>query len=131
MLMRRNIFYCRMESKIFTQMAVIYATFLLFSVAGCTTLSTAPSVDDDYRGDSASAVKHALQDQGMTCFYSDLVITEGNGQSVLDPEKRKLNCYSLEKKWLCPEKTSVTFIYIIESDRIMSKIPSSKEKQCF
>lgn len=120
-----------MESNIFTQRAVIYATFLLFSVAGCTTPSTTPSVDDDYRGDSASAVKHALQNQGMTCFHSDLVITESNGQSVLDPEKRKLNCYSLEKKWLCPEKTSVTFIYTIETDRIVSKIPSSKEKQCF
>ncbi len=131
--MRSDIGFGRPKTDTFTVKKVIYAIFLLIAAAvcGCATFPKKLVVNDDYRDDSALAVEQALQDQGMTCFHSDLVILDKNGQSVIDPKRRKINCYSLEKKWFCPEKTSVTLIYNVESDAILSRTFSSKEKQCF
>lgn len=110
--------------------------FLLILVAatinGCASSSAQSSIEANYVNRSASEVKKELEGKGMTCFHSELVVTEeGTGQSAIDSGRRKLNCYIIQRKNICPEKKSVMLVYSVASEAIVSKTFISSERQCF
>lgn len=127
--------------KIYELLVIVYAStkekFLLLVlvmalISGCESLSAKTPVVAGYTNRSVLEVRKELEAEGLSCFHSELVITEkGTGHSVVDLARRRLNCYILQKKILCPEKKTVTLIYEMSSGLIVSKMLVSSEQQCF
>ncbi len=109
-----------------------YYFFILLSLNGCVLHSWAPNIGINYLGKNIDEVTKSLESHGMTCFSSGLVITRMDAkESVIDTERKILNCNILQKKWMCPIEHSLKMDYSINTRIVTSNTRYSEVKQCF
>ena len=91
-----------------------------------------PNKGINYLGKNIDEVTGSLEAHGMTCFSSRLVITRLDAkESVIDTERKILNCNILNKKRVCPIKHSLKMDYSINTRIVTSDTLYSEVKQCF
>lgn len=115
---------------------VIYLSGVLVIIAvqlsGCTLSSRLPNKEINYLNRNVYEVSKELEGHGLTCFRSDLTITRISDNSpVIDSDMKKLSCYIVERKWICPIKHSIEMNYSVYTNNVVSRALLSEAKQCF
>lgn len=101
-------------------------------LSGCTLGPRFPNKEINYFNRNVYEVSKELEGHGLTCFRSDLTITRISDNSpVIDSDMKKLSCYIVERKWICPIKYSIEMNYSVYTNNVVSKALLSEAKQCF
>lgn len=106
--------------------------FIMLALNGCVFRAWIPNKETSYIGRNIDEVSVELENHGMKCFHSNLVITRLNAKkTVIDSERKVLNCNILQKKIICPIRHSLKIDYSIIQRVVVSKPIYSEAKQCF